>query len=96
MFWNHIYDQTVEIRAITEIINRYSKEPFWTRKQYEIRSTSRNRHDLGRDCVAQFLTSVRFLSREMDEPALRFIGSLAMILLFSDPPADGELQEKFV
>jgi hypothetical protein len=36
------------------------------------------------------------LSREMDEPALRFIGSLAMIFCFSDPPADGELQEKFV
>jgi hypothetical protein len=31
----------------------------------------------------------------MDEPALRFIGSMAMILLFG-PPDDGELQEKFV
>jgi hypothetical protein len=29
----------------------------------------------------------------MDEPALRFIGSMAMILLFC-PPDDGELQEK--
>jgi hypothetical protein len=29
--------------------------------------------------LAHFL---RFLSREMDEPAMRFIGSIAMILLF--------------
>jgi hypothetical protein len=29
----------------------------------------------------------------MDEPALRFIGSM-MILLFFGPPDDGELQEK--
>jgi hypothetical protein len=31
----------------------------------------------------------------MDEPALRFIGSMAMILLFLTSD-DGELQEKFV
>jgi hypothetical protein len=29
MFWNHIFDQTVgNPRAITELINRYRKEPF--------------------------------------------------------------------
>jgi hypothetical protein len=28
----------------------------------------------------------------MDEPALRFIGSMAMILLCFGPPDDGELQ----
>jgi hypothetical protein len=33
------------------------------------------------------------LSREMDEPALRFIGSMAMVVF--GPPDDGELQEKF-
>jgi hypothetical protein len=32
--FNHIFDQTVgNPRAITELINRYRKEPFWTRKQ---------------------------------------------------------------
>jgi hypothetical protein len=50
---------------------------------------------LGRDFVS--LGSSRqcgFVARN-GRTALRFIGSLAMILFFfSDPPADGELQEK--
>jgi hypothetical protein len=51
---------------------------------------------LGRDVSLSSSRQSCGLSREMDEPALRFIGSLAMIFCFSDPPADGELQEKFV
>jgi hypothetical protein len=32
--------------------------------------------------VSRFAHFAALLSREMDEPALRFIGSMAMILLF--------------
>jgi hypothetical protein len=43
---------------------------------------ARNRHDLDCNCFTRFAHFAALLSREMDEPALRFIGSMAMILLF--------------
>jgi hypothetical protein len=60
------------------------KEPFWTRKQSgnSPPRIARNRHDLDRNCFTRFAHFAALLSREMDEPALRFIGSMAMILLF--------------
>jgi hypothetical protein len=68
-----------EIRAITELINRYRKEPFWTQTINSARCP--NRHDLDCNCFTWFAHFAALLSREMDEP-LRFIGSMAMILLF--------------
>ncbi|NRT13587.1 site-specific integrase [Flavobacterium sp. 14A] len=101
MFWNHIYDQTVgNPRAITEIINRYAKEPFLdTQTIREIRHSGALREiDMTWIVIVSlgFLTSVRFLSREMDEPALRFIGSLAMILLFLIRPLMASFRKRFV
>jgi hypothetical protein len=42
------------------------------------------------------LTSLRFLSREMDEPTMRFIGSLAMIALFLIRPLMSNFRKKFI
>jgi hypothetical protein len=81
---NHIFDQTVgNPRAITELINRYRKEPFGhaNNKGNGTGRIARN-HDLDCNCFTWFAHFAALLSREMDEPALRFIGSMAMILLF--------------
>lgn len=101
MFWNHILDQTAgNPRAITELINRYRKEPFLdTQTIREIRhSGALPEIDMTWIVVVSLglLTSLRFLSREMDEPALRFIGSIAMILLFLVRPMLAVLKKKFV
>jgi hypothetical protein len=101
MFWNHIFDQTAgNPRAITEIINRYRKEPFLdTQTIREIRhSGALPEIDMTWIVIVSLglLTSLRFLSREMDEPALRFVGSMAMILLFLVRPMMASLRKKFV
>ena len=101
MFWTHIFDQTGgNPRAITELINRYKKEPFLdTQTIREIRhSGALPEIDMTWIVIVSlgFLTSLRFLSREMDEPALRFIGSLAMIMLFLIRPLMANFRKKFV
>jgi hypothetical protein len=70
-------------RAITELINRYRKEPFGHKQSGKFATRAlRNRHDLDRNCFSRLAHFAALLSREMDEPPLRFIGSMAMILLF--------------
>lgn len=101
LFWNHIFDQTVgNPRAITELINRYKKEPFLdTQTIREIRhSGALPEIDMTWIILVSLglLTSLRFLSREMDEPALRFIGSIAMILLFLIRPMMANFKRKFL
>jgi integrase/recombinase XerD len=101
MFWNHIYDQTNgNPRAITELINRYKKEPFLdTQTIREIRhSGALPEIDMTWIVIVSLglLTCLRFLSRDMDEPALRFIGSIAMILLFLIRPLLANFKRKFV
>lgn len=101
MFWSHIYDQTNgNPRAISEIINRYKKEPFLdTQTIREIRhSGALPEIDMTWIVIVSLglLTCLRFLSREMDEPALRFVGSIAMILLFLVRPLMANFKRKFV
>lgn len=101
LFWSHIYDQTVgNPRAITELINRYRKEPFLdTQTIREIRHTGALPEiDMTWIVIVSLglLTSLRFLSREMDEPALRFIGSIAMIMLFLVRPMMSSFKRKFL
>lgn len=101
MFWNHIFDQTAgNPRAITELINRYRKEPFLdTQTIREIRhSGALPEIDMTWIVIVSLglLTSLRFLSREMDEPALRFVGSIAMILLFLVRPMMASFRKRFV
>lgn len=101
MFYNHIFDQTNgNPRAITEIINRYKKEPFLdTQTIREIRhSGALPEIDMTWIVIVSLglITCLRFLSREMDEPTLRFIGSIAMILLFLIRPIMANFKRKFV
>jgi hypothetical protein len=101
LFYNHIYDQTNgNPRAITELIDRYRKEPFLdTQTIREIRHTGALPEiDMTWIILVSLglLTSLRFLSREMDEPALRFIGSMAMILLFLVRPMLSSFKRKFL
>lgn len=101
LFMNHIFDQTNgNPRAIDELINRYKKEPFLDAQTIrEIRHTGALKEiDMTWIILVSLglLTSLRFLSREMDEPALRFIGSLAMIALFLLRPMLASFKRKFV
>jgi hypothetical protein len=93
---NHIFDQTVgNPRAITELINRYRKEPFGhanDKGDSAFGRIARNRHDLDCNCFTWFAHFAAFVARN-GRTRLAFIGSMAMILLFLTPD-DGELQEK--
>lgn len=101
LFFTHIFEQTVgNPRAISELINRYRKEPFLdTQTIREIRhSGALPEIDMTWIIIVSLglLTSLRFLSREMNEPALRFIGSIAMILLFLMRPMLASFRRKFL
>jgi hypothetical protein len=101
IFWNHIYDQSAgNPRAISELINRYKKEPFLdTQTIREIRHSGAL-PEIDMTWIVIFslglLTCMRFLSREMDEPALRFIGSIAMILMFMLRPMMSSFKRTFL
>lgn len=101
LFFSHIFDQTNgNPRAISELINRYKKEPFLdTQTIREIRHTGALPEiDMTWIIIVSLglLTSLRFLSREMNEPALRFIGGIAMILLFLLRPLLSNFRRKFL
>jgi hypothetical protein len=101
LFFTHIFDQTNgNPRAISELINRYKKEPFLdTQTIREIRHTGALKEiDMTFIVILSLglITCLRFLSREMDEPALRFIGSIAMILLFLIRPMMASFRRKFL
>jgi Phage integrase family len=101
VFLQHVFDQSAgNPRAITELIDRYKKEPFLDLQTIrEIKHTGAMREiDMTWLIVVSLglITSLRFLSREMDEPALRFIGSIAMIILFLFRPLMAQLRRKFI
>jgi len=101
LFYSHIFDQTNgNPRAISELINRYKKEPFLdTQTIREIRHTGALPEiDMTWIIIVSLglLTSLRFLSREMNEPALRFIGGIAMVLLFLIRPLLSNFRRKFL
>lgn len=101
LFLNHIYDQTNgNPRAITELVNRYKKEPFLDAQTIrEIRHTGALPEIDMTWMIVVFLgvlTALRYLSREFDEPALRFIGSFAMVGLLFFRPLMRSLKRRFV
>lgn len=101
LFYSHIYDQSVgNPLAITQMVDRYKKEPFLdTATIREIRHSGALKEiDMTWMIVVTLglITSLRFLSREMDEPALRFIGSIAMIMLFLFRPMMSSFKRKFL
>ncbi len=91
IFANHIYEQTDgNPRAIFELIDRYRKEPFLTNEGAikEVDMTF---------IVVLFLavmSAMRYMSRELDIPALRFIGALALVLLLVSRPFLMSLRKK--
>lgn len=101
VFCSHIYDQTNgNPRAINELINRYKKEPFLDIETIkEIRHTGALREIDMTWIVILFLglvTCLRYLSRDLDEPALRFIGTIAMMVLFMFRPLYANFRRKFL
>jgi len=101
MFRNHIYEQTDgNPRAIYEMVERYRREPFI------IRDTIRNINHSGalREydmsyVVILFIASIailRYLTSELDNPSLRFIGGVAMILLIFGRSFFTKTKRKFV
>lgn len=91
LFRNHIYEQTNgNPRAISEMINRYRVEPFLTNEEVlKFKHTGAlPEFDMSfiLILVLVIFAGMRFLSREMNNPALRLVGSIAMILLMLSRP----------
>ena len=101
VFRNHIYDQTNgNPRAITELIERYKKEPFLDLQTIkEIKHSGALKEIDMTWLIVMFLglmTVLRYMARDFDEPALRFIGSLAMVFLLMFRPIMQSLKRKFI
>ncbi|MEP5428838.1 MAG: tyrosine-type recombinase/integrase, partial [Flavobacteriaceae bacterium] len=101
LFHNHIYEQSNgNPRAITELVNRYKKEPVLTDQIIrEIKHTGALVEFDMTFIIVLFLgavTAMRYMSRELDAPALRFIGSIGLILLIVSRPLFKNLKRKFI
>lgn len=100
-FRNHIYSQTNgNPRAMAEMIDRYKKEPFLTLEVVKnIKHTGALPEIDFTFIIVVFLgvvTALRYASRELDEPALRLIGSIALILMIVSRPLFSQLKRKFI
>ena len=100
-FRNHIYSQTNgNTRAMAEMIDRYKKEPFLTLEVVKnIKHTGALPEIDFTFIIVVFLgvvTALRYASRELDEPALRLIGSIALILMIVSRPLFSQLKRKFI
>ncbi|MDY6026221.1 tyrosine-type recombinase/integrase [Bergeyella zoohelcum] len=100
-FRNHIFEQTNgNPRAMAEMIDRYRKEPFLTLDIVKNIKHSGALPEIDFTfIIVVFLgviTALRYASRELDEPALRMIGSVGLILLIISRPLFKELKRKFV
>ena len=101
VYINHIYDQTNgNPRAITELVDRYKKEPF-----LDIQTIREIKHNGAlKEIDMTFLiviflgvlTTLKFLSRELDEPILRFVGSCAMIIMILFRPLMRNFKRNFI
>ena len=100
-FRNHIYSQTNgNPRAMSEMIDRFKKEPFLTLEVIKnVKHTGALPEIDFTFIIVVFLgvvTALRYASRELDEPALRLIGSVALILMIVSRPLFSQLKRKFI
>ncbi|AIH03339.1 integrase family protein [Riemerella anatipestifer CH3] len=100
-FRNHIYQQTNgNPRAMAEMIDRYRKEPFLTLDIVKNIKHSGALPEIDFTFIIVvflgIITALRYASRELDEPALRMIGSIGLILLIISRPLFKELKRKFI
>ncbi len=100
-FRNHIYEQTNgNPRAMREMIERYKVEPFLTTEVVKnIKHAGALPEIDFTFLIVAFLgviTALRYASRELDEPALRLIGSVGLILLIVSRPLFSKLKRKFI
>lgn len=101
MFRNHIFEQTDgNPRAVLEMVERYRKEPFILRDT--IRSITHSgalrEYDMSY-FVILFIASIailRYLTSELDNPSLRFIGGVAMILLIFSRTFFSRTKRKYI
>lgn len=101
VYRNHIYEQTNgNPRAISELIDRYKKEPFLDNQTIrDIKHTGALKEIDMTFIIVIFLAvlaTLKFLARDMDEPALRYIGSIALILLLVIRPFLKNLKRQFI
>lgn len=101
VFSNHIYEQTDgNPRAIFELIDRYRKEPFLNNEVVKsIKHIGAIKEIDMTFLVVLFLavlSAMRYMSRELDIPALRFIGALALVLLLVSRPFLMSLRKKYL
>ena len=101
LYRNHIYTQTNgNPRAITELVLRYRKEAFVTNTIVrEIRHIGALKEIDMSWLIILFLGIVmatRYMAKELDEPALKFIGSIAMIALLMMRPMMYNLKRRFL
>jgi len=101
LYRNHIFNQTNgNPRAITELVERYQKEPFLTNEIVkEVRHMGALKEIDMTWILILFLgvlMATRYMAGEMEEPALKFIGGVAMILLLMYRPLQRTLQRKFL
>ena len=101
LYRNHIYTQTNgNPRAITELVDRYRKEMFVSNDVVrEVKHIGALKEIDMTWLIVIFLGVVmatRYMAKELDEPALKFIGSIAMIALLMMRPMMYSLKRRFL
>lgn len=101
LFRNHIYNQTNgNPRAVSELVHRYRKEPFLTDEiVQEVKHLGALKEIDLTWIVVLFLgvvMALRYMAGELEEPALKFVGGIAMIALLMFRPLMRSLKRQFL
>jgi len=98
---SHIFEQTSgNPRAILEMVDQYRKEPCVSRETIRCISHSGALKEFDMSFVVVFfiasIAGMRYLTGELDNPSLRFIGGCAMILLILSRTIFARTKRKFL
>jgi integrase/recombinase XerD len=101
MYRNHIFEQTNgNPQAIIEMVDRYRKEPFILRDTIRSITHSGALREYDMSYVVMLMIAsvaiLRYLTSELDNPSLRFIGGCAMILLLFSRTFFGKTKRRYV